>query len=935
MDAAAPVDAPGADARGCQEVGPSALQLRAVADQEPADKPDRVHWTEQCVAPAAAPASDAPSSTWRTAHKDESGFHTFVRLYYMPFMVRFHTWVLAAWFVVFIISVITGPAFLKATRSNLDLPKGTPSEAAVNEFKAQYPSVSAWPSAFLVQHTTTLDSVLGAHTELVSTRLATFAAEHPSVISFVSGYHELIANPALRLLAEEALAPNNRTLVTTIGFRASTTLTDIQETVTKLLKWESSVSTPDVSVRASGLFPLFNQMSHATEENFALIDAVVLPIAILILGFRVRSYRHMGIAFACLGCGLLLAFALLVPVAAEVDINPFAPSVMLSLGIAILFDYALFMITRFREERLESFRSKEDAVFECLGAAGHVVVLSGSTLFTTFVLLLAFPQNFLQSVGYGCGMVVLTSILVSMTLTPALLLYFDCLSHFDLLPSKTYCCCRTRLGDPATASRALAAAEEARAATKPAASGRRGLWFEIAWAASAPTTKWMVLAIFAAITAPFAISYLKMTPTSDDYIIYLQGSSTLEALKVMKEAFSEGTLDQYQLIVVSNAGPGAALSPDYFAAENAIVHSILSTQTGYVDSSSVTALSFFKGADVSWITGMSYFDPSSALFNSSIAGAYRILVGSKLNGDKSTSLVTMTTLISPNSQAIVGFINGVRGLIASYVSPSSVKPTMHLFGGYTTTMDVQDSLYKLVPAEIGAVVAIVLLIVGLSFGSVGLALRLAVTIFVSLVWTYGLMVLVYQPGPAQDAFAKITPSILASSGLYWIIPIMSFSILTGLALDYDIFLMQRVVEFRQRGWSDRASVALGVEKSGGIITAAGLIMAVSFAGLLVPPTVVLNQYGFALFIGVVLDTFLVRSLLVPVVVSILGDVPGRRANWWPRQMPVPLLSPAEEERCLRAGTWEPQLEWTERPALPVGEGKAAEGIVASRVAPSP
>jgi uncharacterized membrane protein YdfJ with MMPL/SSD domain len=79
---------------------------------------------------------------------------------------------------------------------------------------------------------------------------------------------------------------------------------------------------------------------------------------------------------------------------------------------------------------------------------------------------------------------------------------------------------------------------------------------------------------------------------------------------------------------------------------------------------------------------------------------------------------------------------------------------------------------------------------------------------------------------------------------------MSFSILIGLALDYDIFLMSRMVEFRKMGWSDRAAICLAVEKSGSIITAAGVIMSVSFAGLLIPKTTVLNQYGFVLFMGV-------------------------------------------------------------------------------------
>jgi len=203
----------------------------------------------------------------------------------------------------------------------------------------------------------------------------------------------------------------------------------------------------------------------------------------------------------------------------------------------------------------------------------------------------------------------------------------------------------------------------------------------------------------------------------------------------------------------------------------------------------------------------------------------------------------METLVNPNSNAVVPFVKDVRRILSEVerayalgAPPGGGPPLpslkLYLIGGYCTSMDIQDALYTLVPQQIALVVTLVLIIIGVSFGSVILALRLLVTLFVSLSWTYGVMVLVYQPGPAQDAFSKLTPSILASTGVYWIIPIMSFSILVGLALDYDVFLMARVVEFRRQGWSDRASVSLAVEKTAGVISVAGFIMAVSFVGLL-------------------------------------------------------------------------------------------------------
>lgn len=133
---------------------------------------------------------------------------------------------------------------------------------------------------------------------------------------------------------------------------------------------------------------------------------------------------------------------------------------------------------------------------------------------------------------------------------------------------------------------------------------------------------------------------------------------------------------------------------------------------------------------------------------------------------------------------------------------------------------------------------------------------------------------------------------------------MSFSILVGLALDYDIFLMTRMMEFRRLGWSDRASICLAIQKTGYIITTAGLIMSISFAGLLIPPTIVLNQYGFALFLGVAIDTFVIRTILMPAVIAAFGT--HTNVFWWPTRMPPVILSLEQEQDALWKGHWNPQ-----------------------------
>jgi len=405
-----------------------------------------------------------------------------------------------------------------------------------------------------------------------------------------------------------------------------------------------------------------------------------------------------------------------------------------------------------------------------------------------------------------------------------------------------------------------------------------------------------------------------------------QTSRSLAGLKVMKSSFAEGRLDPY-LAIITTGTPNGVLSQDYFTTESTLVTYLLEKQSKFLDPSGITGLTYFESATVSLADAVQYMDSTTTKGDSSTGQAYRLFAASLMNTDRSSSMLRMELSVAPNSQTAVPYIRSVRNELEQLSSSPPVAGfpvKMYLFGGYTTTYDVQTTLFELVPIMIVVTVAIVLGLVGMSFGSVLVVTRLAFTVFVSLCWTYGLMVLVYQPGPSQRDFAVLTPSILMSSGIYWIIPVMSFSILVGLALDYDIFLMSRVVEFRRMGWSDRAAICLAIEKTAGVITAAGTIMSISFAGLLIPKTIVLNQYGFSLFLGVALDTFVVRTVLVPAVFTAFGSTTSN-LNWWPGAMPAVVYQTVEEEdAALLAG-----LDTPVRKALPAalvaGDGDGEEG----------
>ncbi len=245
-------------------------------------------------------------------------------------------------------------------------------------------------------------------------------------------------------------------------------------------------------------------------------------------------------------------------------------------------------------------------------------------------------------------------------------------------------------------------------------------------------------------------------------------------MNAMKADFKVGALDPYNLMI-DTGRPGGVWSAEYFETEAAVIARLLATQPRYVDRTSFRALSFFDGANVSFSASMAWLNHTEAAADASRAAAYRSLVGILPASTGAASMIRIETLVAPNSEQIVDFLLAMRSLAASLAAEPVVRAFRtngYVLGGYSTSYDVQQLLYSLAGLEVGIIIAIVVVIVGSSFRSLLIAVRLIVSLGLSLLWTYGILVLVYQHGAAQDAFARLTPLILQADGVYWIIPFM-------------------------------------------------------------------------------------------------------------------------------------------------------------------
>jgi RND superfamily putative drug exporter len=244
----------------------------------------------------------------------------------------------------------------------------------------------------------------------------------------------------------------------------------------------------------------------------------------------------------------------------------------------------------------------------------------------------------------------------------------------------------------------------------------------------------------------------------------------------------------------------------------------------------------------------------------------------------SSVLHQITTPFDPNTGETKTFIKDVYDVIDKLQAKNS--DYKFYFCGYKVyEADTIEHAWNRFPLMIGFTVAAVFVLMGIFLQSAFVPIRLLFTLGVPVAATYGIAVAVYQDGILSWMNTRTFNKI--DQGFYWDIPVICFSIIVGLALDYDCFLITRIAEYRGDGYTAQASILKAVYDTAGIITAAGIIMSLAFATMLLMSAGAVIQTGWLLTSSVLLDTFVVRTIVVPAVMSLADGI-----GWWPRKVPT-------------------------------------------------
>jgi len=617
---------------------------------------------------------------------------------------------------------------------------------------------------------------------------------------------------------------------------------------------------------------------------------------VLVFLWRVKSYKLLLLPALALGSSLIWSYAVGHALCAVLPVPSFQPNIMLFLCLAFSIDYSFFMLTRFQEERLVHQKPLEEAVLQTMRHGGGVVVVSGGLLCLTWIALAFFPVDGLNAIGYCSALAVLFCVLSNLLITPCMLLAFP-----DFFSSTSSCCC--------ACCTSCCAPDRARTAPVPATyEVRKNCYYQLAK---------VLTRLPASIIVPFVVyglmgwgaSALGELSLSLGVQFTASNTSAAQAYALVQQTapFAQSGIFASPFAILAQPAAGTVNSSglftdDYFTSACSLAHALADVPglvpfslQGIAFSLSVSpehgpqiacrsaadALALIHAADAPYLYTLRQL--SNVPVNATTADYLAA----------TASAVTFSPGFNPFTSRSVTFVDDLYAVIDAAAVNSSLtsltgssQVAFSLFHPVVAEVAAEQYTVQRLPWVLGGTLAVCFALIALNFRAAIVPLKLLLTVAMPIAFVFGLTVCVYQDG-ALDWLGINAFHSDPGGGVSWLLPASTIFLLTGLALDYDIFLFSRAYELRETGLSDREAICQAVGLTGPIISSAGVIMALAFAGMVVGSNKYLNEFGFVMIVGVLLDTFVVRTALVPCVLSLGGGL-----NWWPRTMPTPTTTSA-------------------------------------------
>ena len=622
-----------------------------------------------------------------------------------------------------------------------------------------------------------------------------------------------------------------------------------EELLSELVHLSEDYSNPNFGYYFVGLPTLELAFEELAEKDLVTGETIGISVAIIILAIVFGSVISAIIPIILAIVSIFVAIGLTTIVGQFIDLNDFVPNIMTMMGLAVGIDYCLFILSRYREERANGVE-KIEAIERTGSSAGKAVMFSGLTVVLALLGMFVIPEKTFQAFGVGAILVVFVAVLAGITLLPSLIgvlgdrvnnvyvhkkltivvyvVGFLVIAFTQSLGPKLLIAAGIAMGILIILSitRSVGLNLKFLSTESNSSESEGSFWNSITLQVMRrPIISMVLVSGFLSLLAYF---YFDLEKGTSGISVLPDDQSAKIGFMVLNEKYGFGSSEPANVVIDADVN-----SPEIQTAIQNLGE----------------ALEKDKG----------FLEPEISLYSSVNFAELR----SKISGD-------------PQDQEALDSIKRLRTELIPEAF-ANVPPTKYKISVGGSSAEVVDSVKmtdQYFPLVLGLVLSLSFLLLLFAFRSITISVISIIMNLLSVAASYGLLVLVFQHGFMIDIFGFEQVDQLE----FWL-PLFMFSILFGLSMDYHVFMLSRIKEnFDETGSSD-LSVAFGLRKTASIITGAALIMVAVFGGFALGEITFFQSMGFGLGTAVLLDATVVRSILVPSVMKLLGSSAWYLPKW--------------------------------------------------------
>ena len=594
----------------------------------------------------------------------------------------------------------------------------------------------------------------------------------------------------------------------------------------QLPQLESYLSRPTgLTMWVTGPAPIDALYNSALEAQLRTAELIALPISLLLLLLVFGSVTAALLPLLIAGLSVPTALSVIRLIAAHFSMSIFVTNVATIVGLGLAIDYSLFFVKRFREELTQS--PPEVAVVAATASAGKAVAISGTAVALGLLSLTLFPATALGSMGIGGVVVVACTLLFALTVLPAIL---SLLGH--------------RL-NWLTLRRGLRGATDL-------THHQSSFW---GWAGERVMRHPVAIALPVAVLLLWVgTPFLSLRLSTGASVQEIPAGPARTGYSQLVNNFPQaGGVNDLNMVVDYGHQLGGRLTP----AQQSALSSYLARAERLTGVQGVDGvLTPPPGVPARVYLGLLSGPPAQRP-----AGVEKYIAG-YLAGP--VAQFEVATAYGPDSSAGAQLVSHLRQL-----APPPGTSVLY-GGGAAVSVDFLAAFANTIPWAVAMVVLATMAVLFLTFGSVVLPIKAVLMSLISISASFGAMVWIFQEGHLSRLLDFTSPGSITATD-----PVLMFAFIFGLSMDYEVFLLTRIRERYLATGDNRRAVQEGMASTGGVITSAALIMIAVFGAFALGHVLDIQILGLGMAVAVAVDASLVRGIMVPALMRLLG-----RANWW-------------------------------------------------------